>query len=74
MRLLALVVLAAALVGCGPQEVLAKDVAPPKDKYAGMTPQQKIDAIRADPTIQTVERHTKIADAQKAAGLSVTGQ
>lgn len=44
------------------------------DPYAKMTPQQKIDAIRNDPKINAMQKSSMISDAQKAAGLPVTGQ
>ena len=69
----ALGLLAAALVGCGQKEAMSSDVKA-KDPYAGMTPSQKVDAIRNDPKIPEMQRHTQIADAQKAAGQAVTGQ
>lgn len=61
--ILAAVVCAAALVGCG-------DKAPPpegkpKDPYAGMTREQKIEAIRNDPKITGMQRESMIADLQK---------
>ena len=63
----------AALLGCGPKEVMSTDLRP-KDKFAGITGQPKVDAIRNDPTIPTPLRHQMIADAQRAAGMPVTGQ
>lgn len=66
-------VLAAAFVtGCN-KEVTSEDVKIP-DPYAKMTPQQKIDAIRQDPKINAMQKSSMISEAQKAAGLPVTGQ
>lgn len=61
------------LVGCGSKEPTSADVKVP-DPYAGMTGQQKVDAIRNDPKINTMEKSQRIMDAQKEAGLPVTGQ
>jgi len=69
---LAIVFLAALLIGCGPKEVSSEDVKLP-DPYAGMSPEQKIDAIRKDPKINDMQRSSMISDAQKAAGQPVTG-
>lgn len=71
-RLTLLTLLAAVLVGCA-KEPTSADVQAP-DPYKGMTPQQKIDAIRQDPKINTMQKSQMISDAQKAAGLPVTGQ
>ena len=68
-----LAALVVALVGCGSKEVMSTDVKVP-DPYAGMTGQQKVDAIRNDPKITTALRSQMISDAQKEAGLPVTGQ
>lgn len=65
-------VLAAALVGCS-KEVTSADVKV-ADPYASMTPEQKIEAIRSDPKINSMQKSSMISDAQKAAGLPVTGQ
>jgi hypothetical protein len=73
LRLLPAILCAAALLGCGPREITSADIKP-KDPYAGMTPQQKIDAIRQDPKINSMQKAGMISDAQKAAGLPVTGQ
>lgn len=64
---------AVAVVGCGPKEVTSADV-PAKDPYASLPPAQKVDAIRQDQTMNEMDKHQKISDAQKAAGLPVTGQ
>ncbi|GEM_PF-4324898 len=65
--------LAAVLSGCGSHEVTSADVKL-KDPYAGMSGQQKVDAIRQDPAINQMDKHQRISDAQKEAGLPVTGQ
>ena len=72
-RRVALGFLAAALVGCGAKEPMASDVKA-TDPYAGLSGEQKVDAIRKDPKLLAGEKANKISEAQKAAGLPVTGQ
>ena len=74
MRQAVLLIALIALVGCGSKEITSADIPKTKDAYVGMTPEQKIDAIRNDVKIPDMERHQKLAEAQKAAGLPVTGQ
>ena len=59
--------------GCGSHEVTSEDVRP-KDEMAGISPEQKIQALREDPKLNSMEKSQRISDAQKAAGLPVTGQ
>lgn len=73
LRHLALAVLVTALLGCGQKEIMSSDVKP-KDPYAGMTAPQKIEAIRSDAHITGPLKAQLISDAQKEAGLPVTGQ
>lgn len=66
MRSAALLVLATcaiALIGCG--EKAPPPEGKPKDPYAGMTKEQKIDAIRNDPKITGMQKETMIADLQR---------
>ena len=74
LRATALILLSALLAGCGPKEITSADIKQAKDAYAGMSPQQKVDAIRNDPKVGSMQKATMISDAQKAAGLPVTGQ
>lgn len=60
-----------ALAGCS-NPPMSSD-SPAKDPYAGMKPEVKIQAIRDDPKINSMSKSQQIADAQKAAGLPVTG-
>lgn len=62
LALLALTTLAVA--GCGSKAPLSSDGKSP-DPYAGMTKEQKIQAIRDDPKINGMQKETMIADAQK---------
>lgn len=69
--LLAAVTLLGTLLGCS-KEVTSADIKP-VDPYPGLKGQQRVDAIRNDPKINSMDRATKIAEAQKAAGLPATG-
>lgn len=60
---LAAAICAAALVGCG--EPAPPPEGKPKDPYAGMTKEQKIEAIRNDPKITGMQREMMIQDLQK---------
>lgn len=60
---LAAAVCAAALVGCG--EKAPPPEGKPQDPYAGMSREQKIEAIRNDPKITGMQKETMIADLQK---------
>jgi hypothetical protein len=53
----------AAFTGCGPKTVDSTDVKAP-DPYAGMSKEEKIEAIRNDPKITTMQRESMIADIQ----------
>lgn len=64
--------LAIALFGCAKAPVTA--ASGPKDPSAGLSGEAKIDAIRNDRNLLSAEKATKIVEAQKAAGLPVTGQ
>lgn len=70
--LLATALILAALMGCS-KEMTSADV-PAADPYPGLTGQARVDAIRHDPKLTSMDKATKIADAQKAAGLPITGQ
>ncbi len=72
MRSLVLAAFALLVIGCS-SEPTSADVKL-ADPYPGLTGQQRVDAIRNDPKINSMDRSLKISEAQKAAGLPVTGQ
>ena len=64
--------LAVIVVGCA-KEPMADNTTIP-DAYPGLKGEARVEAIRKDPTILTAEKAAKISEAQKEAGLPVTGQ
>jgi hypothetical protein len=62
--IIAVMVLASVLVGCKSND--RPPEGKPKDPYAGMTKEQKIEALRNDPTLMTMERESRIAELQKS--------
>ncbi len=72
-RGISLALLAAALVGCGSGEPTSANTKIP-DPYPGLTGEARVEAIRNDPKLLSAEKVTKISEAQKEAGLPVTGK
>ena len=68
----ALGLLALAVVGCAKEPTTENTKVP--DPYAGLSGEAKVDAIRKDPSLMGGEKSSRISEAQKAAGLPVTGQ
>lgn len=62
-----LVATALVAVGCGQKEITSEDVKAP-DPYAGMTKEQKIQAIQDDPKINGMQKQTMIEEIKKQGG------